>query len=81
VADLVDPNAAEKGNISGNQLHGFHLYVWKKRGVFKNMISRQYGPKKPILSEQNLTKEDLAEINSRFETLKPYLKKRSLFNL
>lgn len=65
--------------IPGNQLRGFHLYVWKKRGVFKNMLSRSYGPKnsippKPILLEQALSPEDIAEIESRFEMLKPYLK-------
>jgi len=65
--------------IPGNQLRGFHLHVWKKRGVFKNMLSRNYGPKnsvppKPILSEQALSQEDIAEIESRFDMLKPYLK-------
>ncbi|MDA3925680.1 MAG: dihydrodipicolinate synthase family protein [Kiritimatiellae bacterium] len=68
-----------KENIGGNQLRGFHLYVWQKRGIFKNRLSRNYGPKKsipkkPIMSEQKLTKENMAEIDSRFETLKPYLK-------
>jgi len=70
--------------IPGNQLRGFHLYVWKKRGVFKNMLSREYGPKgaipaKPILSEQSLSAEDIAEIESRFAALKPYLKPGSPF--
>lgn len=65
--------------IPGNQLRGFHLHVWMKRGVFKNMLSRTYGPKnsvpsKPIVSEQTLSPEDIAEIDSRFEALKPYLK-------
>jgi len=65
--------------IPGNQLRGFNLYVWKKRGVFKNMMSRDYGPNKtippkPILSEQTLSQEDIDEIKSRFEMLKPYLK-------
>ncbi len=66
--------------IGGNQLRGYHLYVWKKRGVFKNMLSRNYGPNssipaKPILSEQKLTQEDIDEIESRFVALKPYLKR------
>lgn len=70
--------------IPGNQLRGFHLNVWKKRGVFKNMLSREYGPKnsvppKPILSELKLTGEDIAEIDYRFEALKPYLKPGSPF--
>jgi dihydrodipicolinate synthase/N-acetylneuraminate lyase len=70
--------------IPGNQLRGFHLYVWKKRGVFKNMLSREYGPKrsippKPVVSEQALSQEDIAEIESRFAVLKPYLKSGSPF--
>lgn len=70
--------------IPGNQLRGYHLYVWKKRGVFKNMLSREYGPKgvipaSPILSEQALTQDDIAEIESRFAALKPYLKKGAPF--
>lgn len=65
--------------IPGNQLRGFHLYVWRKRGVFKNMLSRNYGPNNstpssPIMSEQTLSQEDIAEIESRFDSLKPYLK-------
>ena len=68
--------------IPCNQLRGFHLYVWKKRGVFKNMLSREYGPKtaippKPILKEQALTQEDIDEIESRFVALKPYLKRET----
>ena len=66
--------------IPGNQLRGFHLYVWKKRGIFKNLLSRAYGPNNsipasPILSEQSLSPEDIAEIDSRFEMLRPYLKR------
>jgi hypothetical protein len=43
------------------------------------MISRQYGPKqsipdKPIFSELKLSAEETAEIDFRFEALKPYLK-------
>ena len=43
------------------------------------MISRHYGPgnsipAKPIYSELKLGKEDIAEIDYRFEGLKPYLK-------
>ena len=73
-----------KTNISGNQLRGFHQYIWQKRGIFKNRIAREYGPKhsipeKPILSEQKLTQEDMDEMDSRFETLKPYLKKGNPF--
>ena len=70
--------------IPGNQLRGFHLHVWKKRGVFKNMLSRAYGPKNsvppmPIVSEQALSREDVDEIDRRFEALKPHLKPGSPF--
>jgi len=66
-------------HLPGGGLRGFQLYIWKKRGVFKTMVSRQYGrgnviPVKPIFSELQLTKEEIAEIEFRFEALKPYLK-------
>jgi hypothetical protein len=46
------------------------------------MLSREYGPKgiipaKPILKEQALTQEDVDEIESRFEALRPYLKREA----
>lgn len=58
---------------------GFQIHLWKKRDVFKNMISRQYGPNrtvpaKPIFSELKLNAEEIAETDFRFEALKPYLK-------
>ncbi len=63
----------------GGSLRGPHLHVWKKRGVFRNMISRHYGPggsvpAKPVFSELKLSEEDVAEIDFRFDALKPYLK-------
>ncbi|MBQ4142784.1 MAG: dihydrodipicolinate synthase family protein [Thermoguttaceae bacterium] len=68
-----------KETIPCNQLRGFHLYVWMKRGIFKNMLSREYAPKnvipeKPILREMQLTEIAKAEIDSRFEALRPYLR-------
>lgn len=68
-----------KHTIPGNELRGFHLYVWKKRGIFKNMISREYGPKnsipqKPIFSEFKLTSDMINEIENRFKVIKPYLR-------
>ncbi|GEP43623.1 dihydrodipicolinate synthase family protein [Brevifollis gellanilyticus] len=67
-------------HLPGGDLRGFQLHLWKKRGVFKNMISRQYGPKqsipdKPIFSELKLSAEEVAEIDFRFEALTPYLKR------
>ena len=66
-------------SIQCNQLRGYHLYVWQKRGIFKNRLSREYGPKnaipeKPILRDMPLTQEEMDEIDARFELLKPYLK-------
>lgn len=66
-------------HLPGGDLRGFQLHLWMKRGVFKNMISRQYGPtqsipEKPIYSELKLNAEEIAEIDFRFEALKPYLK-------
>ena len=60
-------------------LRGYQLYLWKKRGVFQTMVSRHYGrnrtvPASPIYSELKLSKEDIAEIEFRFEALKPYQK-------
>ncbi|MCX7009634.1 MAG: hypothetical protein NTY53_20715 [Kiritimatiellaeota bacterium] len=73
-----------KETIPGNQLRGFHLYVWGKRGIFKNLLSREYGPKnsvpaKPIIKEQPLSGDDIAEIECRFAALQPYLKPNSPF--
>lgn len=66
-------------HLPGGDLRGFQLHLWKKRGVFRTMVSRQYGPKqtipvKPIFSELKLNAEEIAEIDFRFEALKPYLK-------
>lgn len=63
----------------GNSLRGLQLYLWMKRGVFRNMISRHYGkgrsiPEKPIFSAHKLSEEEIAEIEFRFEGLKPYQK-------
>jgi dihydrodipicolinate synthase/N-acetylneuraminate lyase len=60
-------------------LRGYQLSVWMKRGVFKNMISRHYGPNRtiprsPVFSALKLSKEDRAEIDYRFEALKPYIR-------
>ncbi len=66
-------------HLPGGDLRGFQLHLWKKRGLFKNMISRQYSPNKtipakPIFSELKLNAEEIAEIDFRFEALKSYLK-------
>ena len=68
----------------GGGLRGIQLYLWKKRGVFQTMVSRHYGPGRtvpasPVFSELELSKEDVAEIEYRFEALKPYQKPGSPF--
>lgn len=65
--------------IPCNQLRGYHLYVWMLRGVFKNTLSRNYGPlgafpEKPIISEMKLSEEQKDEIAMRLEAIKPWLK-------
>ncbi len=72
------------GKTHPGDLRGYQLYLWKKRGVFKTMVSRHYGPGRsipetPIFSELELSKEEIAEIEFRFEALKPYQKPGSPF--
>ena len=55
---------------AGQQIPGADLYVMKKRGVFKTASVRREGGK---VSEAKLSAEALAEIDSRFDALKPYL--------
>lgn len=67
------------GKTHSGDLRGYQLYLWKKRGVFKTMVSRNYGPGRsipasPILSELELSKDEIAEIEFRFEALKPHQK-------
>lgn len=67
------------GHTHGGGLRGYHLYVLKMRGVFRNTLSRHYGakrsiPEKPILRDISLSKDGIDEIEWRFESLKPYLK-------
>ena len=67
------------GRTHPGDLRGYQLYLWKKRGVFQTMVSRHYGPggtipASPIYSEQELSPEEIAEIEYRFEALKPYQK-------
>jgi hypothetical protein len=54
-------------------------YLLKMRGVFRMMVSRQYGPNgstsdKPVVSNLTLSKEEIAEIEWRYDSLKPYLR-------
>lgn len=65
--------------VKPGSLRGVNLSIWIKRGVFKNLISRDYGPGQsipasPIVSELKLTNQQMAEAENRFEALRPYLK-------
>ena len=60
-------------------LRGYSLHLLKMRGVFRNMISREYGPggsipAEPIVRNLSLSKEEVAEIEWRWQSLKPYLR-------
>lgn len=74
---LVLVNLAD--DLPGGTFRGLQLYLWKKRGVFKNMISRRHGhgnsaASSPKFSEAQLSPQAIAEIDYCYEGLKPYLK-------
>ncbi|MDD4017664.1 MAG: dihydrodipicolinate synthase family protein [Kiritimatiellae bacterium] len=69
-----------KETIPGGHLRGFNLYVLKKRGIFKNCVSRDYVEKNDVsgkwkLVNREFTPGEIAEIEDRFSRLAPYLKK------
>ncbi|MBO5255027.1 MAG: hypothetical protein J6B07_04295, partial [Opitutales bacterium] len=65
-----------------SHLRGAHLYVGQKRGIFKNRISREYAlqkgkqviPPKPIISNFEMTQQQMDEIDTCLECLSPYFK-------
>lgn len=69
-----------KETIPGGHLRGFNLYVLKKRGIFRNYLSRDYvdkdkTPGKWKLVDRAFTEQEIAEIEDRYERIAPYLKK------
>ncbi len=66
----------------GGDMRGPHLYVLKKRGVFKNCISRvfeyrngkRFIPQNMILEDLKLSATQKDEIEKRLASLKPYTK-------
>lgn len=58
-------------------LRGFHLYLLKKRGVFKTTVSRYRKPGDTRVSYQEfvLSPVQIEEIEFRFDALKPYMRK------
>ena len=76
--DLFD-KFTQMVRLKPGSLRGTNLYIWKKRGVFKNLLSRNYGPKKsipaePKLSEFKMSEAQIAEADAKFAALGPYLK-------
>ena len=74
---MLNLHSTYSGGCGG--LRGFNLHLLKMRGVFRNTLSRYYGPKnsipeKPIVRDHELAETALDKIRSCFETLKPYQK-------
>ena len=64
--------------IPGGHLRGFNLYVLKKRGIFKNFVSRDYLSEgdtsgKWKLDVRTFTPDEIAAIESRLATLQGLL--------
>lgn len=57
-------------------LRGFQLYLFKKRGVFKTMVSRYRKPGETRVYHQELilSPVQIEEVEFRFEALKPYMR-------
>ena len=67
-----------KETIPGGHLRGFNLYVLKKRGIFKNFVSREYADKMKTpgrwkLETRVFTTGEIAEMEDRFTRIEPYL--------
>ena len=65
--------------IPGGHLRGFNLYVLKKRGIFKNFVSRDYlsdgdTSGKWKLDVRTFTPDEVAAIEARFATLQRLLR-------
>jgi len=56
------------------QIPGSDLYLFKKRGIFKTTVSRTGGAAAWRTVNVELASDAIAEIEFRFEALKPYLK-------
>ena len=69
-----------KETVPGGPLRGFNLYGLKKRGIFRNFISRDYADKEKTpgkwkLTERTFTPGEIAQIEDRLECLAPYFGK------
>jgi len=64
-------------DVELGNLRGYSLHLLKMRGVFDTTLSRYRlpnGSKKSSIRDLDLSEEAIAEIEWRFESLKPYLK-------
>ncbi len=64
-------------DVEMGNLRGYSLHLLKMRGVFDTTLSRfrlPNGSKESSIRDLNLSGEAIAEIEWRFESLKPYLK-------
>jgi len=59
---------------AAQQVPGTDLYLFKKRGIFKTTVSRTGGAAAWTIVKHELTPDAIAEIDFRFDALKPYLK-------
>ena len=59
---------------AAQQIPGTDLYLFKKRGIFKTTVSRTGGAAAWKPTHVDLAPDAIAEIDFRFEALKPYLK-------
>jgi hypothetical protein len=58
------------------QIPGADLYIMKKRGIFKTMVTRRGQPQAgepPKVNERKFSPVEVEEIEYRFAALKPYL--------
>lgn len=58
----------------GNELRGPQLYIFKKRGVFKNLLSLAADGKGRKIDRVELSDNQIAEIEELYAALKPYCK-------
>lgn len=80
---MLNLSQSVSDNAVGGDLRGPHLYLLKKRGIFKNCLSRGYIkkdgkriiPDHVILKDLEISQSQIDEIESRFDSLKPYLRK------
>ena len=71
-----------KETIPGGHLRGFNLYILKKRGIFKNYVSRDYADKEKTpgkwkLDTREFSPAEIAEIEDRWQKMSALIPKRT----